>query len=42
MKAIKILTMAALQRQFLPAAPVRMNWHRTIIQWIMWCELQQA
>ena len=42
MKAIKTLAMAALATAVLPAAPVRMNWHRTIIQWIMWCELQQA
>ena len=38
MKAIKILTMAALATAVLPAAPVRMSWHRAIIQWIMWSE----
>lgn len=42
MKAIKTLAMAALAMAVFAAAPVRMIWHRAIILWIMWCELQQA
>lgn len=38
MKAIKILTMAALATAVLPAAPTMRIWHRAIIQWIMWLE----
>lgn len=38
MKAIKTLAMAALATAVLPAAQMRMDYHRVIIQWTMWSE----
>lgn len=38
MKAIKILTMAAMATAVLPAAQMRMDYHRVIILRTMWLE----